>query len=261
LIILTGLLTGGACNSKGQLSGTGGTGNSPSDAGTPITTCPLSAPATMTLLCMGSLGCSYQAGCTCHGCCSSFWSCVDGVFKQTDFNDGCIQGPTCPDGGGGAGTSGGDAGTGGVSGSTGGTGGSSGGAGGTSGAAGGGAGGAPITSCPASSPMVTRYAVGPACDGTFSCSYNDMCRCGVCCLSIYQCQNGHLQFYASGDACLMVTCDAGPGPTDAPPACTAGADQSCNDNPAISSIHGHCTDAGVCECGTFGTNPVTGRCL
>lgn len=43
--------------------------------------------------------------------------------------------------------------------------------------------------------------------------------------------------------------------------CRFGADQTCNDNPALSSLHGHCTDAGTCSCrNDAGANPTTGRC-
>jgi hypothetical protein len=46
------------------------------------------------------------------------------------------------------------------------------------------------------------------------------------------------------------------------PICTVGADQTCNDNLAISSLHGHCTDIGTCVCNVgAGINPATGRCL
>src|SRR4029079_5406598 len=121
----------------------------------------------------------------------------------------------------------------------------------------GGRGGARCPGVPPPNPMRTS----PVCSGSFSCSYNETCRCGTCCVSQYMCLNGQLKFLIVGDSCYMVTCDAGTG-IDGPHAvCTPGADRTCNDNPIISSIHGHCTDAGVCECGTFGTNPDSGRCL
>lgn len=44
-------------------------------------------------------------------------------------------------------------------------------------------------------------------------------------------------------------------------ACQPGMDQSCNDNPLISSIHGKCEADGTCTCTGFGKNPDTGRCL
>jgi len=50
-------------------------------------------------------------------------------------------------------------------------------------------------------------------------------------------------------------------PTGGPP-CGVGANQTCNDDIRISSIHGTCTAAGKCVCtGTFPLNPMTGRCL
>jgi hypothetical protein len=42
--------------------------------------------------------------------------------------------------------------------------------------------------------------------------------------------------------------------------CTVGADQSCNDNPAISSIHGRCIAGGRCACGSFGLSATSGKC-
>ncbi|HEY0709368.1 MAG TPA: carbohydrate binding domain-containing protein, partial [Polyangia bacterium] len=63
---------------------------------------------------------------------------------------------------------------------------------------------------------------------------------------------------------LVLTC-AGPCPgeeTPIPPVCTPGADQTCNDNPAISSLHGMCTPAGICVCQpAYAKNPATGKCL
>jgi hypothetical protein len=45
------------------------------------------------------------------------------------------------------------------------------------------------------------------------------------------------------------------------PACQAGMDQSCNDDPLISSIHGKCLADGACQCnGSFGKNLDSGRC-
>ena len=43
--------------------------------------------------------------------------------------------------------------------------------------------------------------------------------------------------------------------------CTVGADQTCNDDPAMQSILGHCTQAGTCTCGAGSTlSPTTGKC-
>lgn len=45
-------------------------------------------------------------------------------------------------------------------------------------------------------------------------------------------------------------------------ACQPGMDQSCNDNPVISSVHGTCEADGTCSCNAgFPKNPDTGRCL
>ena len=47
-----------------------------------------------------------------------------------------------------------------------------------------------------------------------------------------------------------------------PPLCTPGLDQTCNDNPIVSSFHGHCTEALRCVCGSgCSLNATTGRCL
>jgi len=44
--------------------------------------------------------------------------------------------------------------------------------------------------------------------------------------------------------------------------CTYGMDQTCNDNPIISSIHGVCNPDGTCLCaGGWAINPQSGRCL
>lgn len=155
VIAIAGVLVWTACGGKGKTTGAGGVaggGTSGSDGGAPITSCPSSMPTTQPA-CSGALTCQFEAGCTCHGCCVAFYSCVNGTFKELDFNDVCIQGPPCEDGG-------------------------------------------------------------------------------------------------AGDA-------AGSGGA----VCTFGADQTCNDNPALSSIHGRCTDAGVCACSDAGVNPDSGRCL
>jgi hypothetical protein len=44
-----------------------------------------------------------------------------------------------------------------------------------------------------------------------------------------------------------------PEPVASPPAgkrapCTVGADQTCNEDPSVSSLWGRCTEAGTCEC-------------
>lgn len=56
--------------------------------------------------------------------------------------------------------------------------------------------------------------------------------------------------------------ESGTSGDDAAMVCEPGADQTCNDDPAISSLHGRCLPDGSCEC-TAGIekNPATGRCL
>jgi hypothetical protein len=160
-------------------------------------------------------------------------------------------------------------GVGGVGGSGGGVGGSGGGAAGSGGGAAGtgGAGGATLTSCP-----MARPTTGTACAGSLLCNYTDGVQCNVSCYSTYMCSNGRIIFLGNNDGCFQVTCspdagtDAAGAGTDAADGgiaavCTPGADQTCNDNPAWSSIHGRCTDGGVCVCGDAGTNPDSGHCL
>lgn len=44
--------------------------------------------------------------------------------------------------------------------------------------------------------------------------------------------------------------------------CEPGRDQTCNDDPAISSLHGRCLPNGTCECSDgIAKNAATGRCL
>jgi hypothetical protein len=56
--------------------------------------------------------------------------------------------------------------------------------------------------------------------------------------------------------------DSGTSGSDAAqPVCEPGADQTCNDNPAISSLHGTCLPNGTCECAEgIEKNAATGRC-
>ncbi len=43
--------------------------------------------------------------------------------------------------------------------------------------------------------------------------------------------------------------------------CTLGADQSCNEDPKVSALWGHCTELGVCECKPgFERSPTSDLC-
>jgi hypothetical protein len=120
-------------------------------------------------------------------------------------------------------------------------------------------GGPVLTSCP------EDPRDGEACAGTFLC--DPTCACPPCCGIVWQCFQGKLAIAGYSDACMNHQPDdcldgSADGADSGGAACTPGADQTCNDNPAISSLHGHCTDAGTCECRfDGGVNPTTGRCL
>lgn len=44
--------------------------------------------------------------------------------------------------------------------------------------------------------------------------------------------------------------------------CTPGADQSCNEDPRLAALHGHCTAFGACQCRPmYPKSPTTGKCL
>jgi hypothetical protein len=175
---------------------------------------------------------------------------VDGGTMQFDYNDTCSIGGSCGTDGG-AGSSGSGGGAGGRGGGGGNAGGGNAGAGGDAGAGG----TAPLASCPTQAPFNM-----PACTGTFGCQYTFGCNCHGCCASYHRCTDGILMVTTVDDGCAQgPPCDAG---ADALAAiCTFGADQTCNDDPRVSSIRGRCTDAGTCECSATGTNPDSGRCL
>ena len=202
--------------------------SSKGSGGVPITTCPASSP-TASVPCSGAFNCTYQV-CSCHGCCPDLWNCVSGYLMGTDFNNTCSLGPPCTDGGAGSG----------------------GGAGGAGGGTGG-AGGMMISGCPPSEPTQPI-----ACTGSFTCRFTTFCTCHSCCSSGWRCTNGTFRSEPLdyNDQCIQPL----PCP-DGGAVCTFGMDQTCNDNPIISSIRGRCTDAGVCACGDAGTNPDSGRCL
>jgi hypothetical protein len=56
--------------------------------------------------------------------------------------------------------------------------------------------------------------------------------------------------------------DTSSGGTGEPGVCTPGADQTCNDNPIVSALWGHCEADGTCSCNAgFAVNATTGRCV
>jgi hypothetical protein len=143
------------------------------------------------------------------------------------------------------------------------------------------AGDAPLTMCPKSQPLP-----GGACSGSFQCDYVTSCNCSTCCSMAYKCANGKIAILGFNDGCTQpqacpdaaadrpsdaaadgaadampdVTADA---MTDAvQPVCSPGINQTCNDNPAVSSFRGRCTDAGTCVCNNDAAPlPASGRCL
>jgi hypothetical protein len=55
--------------------------------------------------------------------------------------------------------------------------------------------------------------------------------------------------------------DGGSTPVDGGFVCTPGQDQTCNDDPAVSSFEGTCKPEGTCACrDDTELNPATGRC-
>jgi len=69
----------------------------------------------------------------------------------------------------------------------------------------------------------------------------------------------HVQDASALDASQAAT----PGDaSSAAPSCTPGADQTCNDDPKLSSLHGHCEADGSCSCRDgFAKSASSGRCL
>lgn len=159
-----------------------------------------------------------------------------------------------------------------------------GGASGTGGFVEGGVGGAPIGTGGAPGTNCMQVATQADCDMHSDCYsvFFDPQTCGCagagCCEHFDHCanSNGGAQCYG-GVSCAVATpfCDGAyvvayrngcyegcVNGADCAPVCTPGVDQTCNDNPIVSSLHGHCTDAGMCQCGSgFILNPNTGRCL
>ena len=75
-----------------------------------------------------------------------------------------------------------------------------------------------------------------------------------------------MQIWTLGCVCLSLAlcvtgCGSDSSPSD-PKVCTPGSDQTCNDDPAISSLHGVCQEDGTCTCKSgFAKSTKTGRCL
>jgi hypothetical protein len=63
-------------------------------------------------------------------------------------------------------------------------------------------------------------------------------------------------------ALLLAACNDEDTDAITEPVCDYGRDWTCNDDPAISSIHGQCEEDGTCTCFEEfgGQNPETGRC-
>ena len=129
-----------------------------------------------------------------------------------------------------------------------------------------------------------QVATQSACDASSFCysvfidPHDCACAAAGCCARFHHCAEG-----SSGAQCYGgVSCALAPpfceGPyvvsyrndcfegcvngMDCAPVCTPGADQTCNDNPIVAALHGHCTATGTCQCaGTYVLNPNTGRCL
>ena len=127
--------------------------------------------------------------------------------------------------------------------------------------------------------LATRAAcdASTACHSVFFDPHNCSCAGAGCCAQFNHCADGNGAACYGGVSCALAPpfcegafvvayrndCFEGcVQAADCAPVCTPGADQTCNDNPIISSLHGHCTNAGQCVCGTgFVFNPNTGRCL
>jgi hypothetical protein len=108
------------------------------------------------------------------------------------------------------------------------------------------------------------YASGasfPAGDGCNTCS----CGAGGATCSAEDCKEdarinaeaGISQADASTERPPCIQC----GPDAATPVCAVGFDQTCNEDPAISSLAGRCLSDGTCSCSAGVVSPFTGRCL
>jgi hypothetical protein len=82
-----------------------------------------------------------------------------------------------------------------------------------------------------------------------ACATTDDCRPGLVCGSVPLFPGDPQSPQSDGSVCWVRL------------VCQPGADQTCNDDPVISSIHGRCRFDGTCEClEGFAPNPETGRC-
>lgn len=111
-------------------------------------------------------------------------------------------------------------------------------------------------------PVACRDPEAPCPEGTVCSPLPWHALSGVCmapCANDGDCRDGYV--------CRIVELFPGEEGTPASPSpvcwtvCQPGMDQTCNDNPMISSLHGVCQDDGTCECNDgFPRNPETGRC-
>ena len=95
----------------------------------------------------------------------------------------------------------------------------------------------------------------------------NVCSCtagGTVSCSEKVCPDGGITSDARTDALMcfdtngkLVPCSGDGGPAGV---CTPGADQTCNDDLKVSTLLGKCRPDATCDCGSHGTNPMTGRC-
>ncbi|HET6146917.1 MAG TPA: hypothetical protein VFH68_05255 [Polyangia bacterium] len=124
----------------------------------------------------------------------------------------------------------------------------------------------------------TACDANPSCYSVFIDPHDCACAPIGCCARFHHCAEGArgAQCYGGVSCALASPFCEGPyvvsyrndcfegcvNSMDCAPACTPGADQTCNDNPIVSALHGHCTATGTCQCAsTYVLNPNTGRCL
>ena len=61
--------------------------------------------------------------------------------------------------------------------------------------------GAPLTACP--STRSSSSVVGAACQGSFTCNYNDTCNACGCCSYGYSCSGSQIAFLGYSDGCIQ----------------------------------------------------------